>query len=119
VPMQPSQSQIDAMGGCADCQLEPVPPPDAAEESGPSVLVVDPTKTAWIVIELVESTGRPRSGESFSLVAPDGTPVEGTLDSKGKVRIEGLDPGPCKVSFPALGYQQEASATSSSAAPEP
>jgi hypothetical protein len=36
-------------------------------------------------------------------VLPDGqTLAEGTLDEKGFARVEGVDPGSCKVTFPNL-----------------
>lgn len=105
--MKIGSSQADAMGGCGDCAHGPVDGNAPAGEGGPSVVVADPAKLAWIVIELVDSTGRPRAGESFALVPPGGSPIEGTLDAKGKVRIEGIDPGTCTVSFPELGFQAE------------
>jgi hypothetical protein len=117
--MQLTQGQIDALGGCGECQFGPPPPAEAPAEGGSSVVVVDPTKAAWIVIELVESTGRARAGEPFSVTPPGGTPIEGSLDAKGKVRIEGLDPGQCSILFPALGYQQDAATSTSPPATDP
>lgn len=105
--MKISQSQADALGGCSECAHAPVEGGSSGGEGGPSVVVADPTKSAWIVIELIDSTGAPRAGEAFSVRPPGGSPIEGTLDPKGKVRIEGIDPGSCAVSFPQLGYQAE------------
>jgi len=40
------------------------------------------------------------SGEPFTVTLPNGQEVSGTLDAKGAVRLEGIDPGMCQVSFP-------------------
>jgi len=32
----------------------------------------------------------------------DGSIVEGTLDEKGFLRVEGIDPGTCQIVFPKL-----------------
>jgi type VI secretion system secreted protein VgrG len=40
-------------------------------------------------------------GEEYQVTLPDGTTVaSGTLDEKGKARVEGIDSGNCKVTFP-------------------
>jgi len=60
-------------------------------------------KKSWIEIELVDEAGQPVPGERYVVILPDGTTVaEGTLDEKGFARVEGIDPGTCKVSFPDL-----------------
>jgi hypothetical protein len=62
--------------------------------------VVDREKPSWVAIELADEAGKPMAGESFTVTLPNGQEVNGILDSKGTVRIEGIDPGTCKVSFP-------------------
>jgi len=60
-------------------------------------------KATWIEILLVDEAGAPVAGEPYQIVLPDGqTAAEGTLDEKGFVRIDGIDPGTCQVSFPQL-----------------
>ena len=55
----------------------------------------------WIEIELVDEDGAPVPGEEYEIKMPDGeTMASGTLDEKGKARIEGLDPGECEITFP-------------------
>ena len=40
-------------------------------------------------------------GEEYQIILPDGSTVaSGTLDAKGKARVEGIDSGTCKVTFP-------------------
>ncbi len=57
---------------------------------------------SWIAIELVDENNQAVAGEAYSIVMPDGTVAEGTLDEKGRARIDGTDPGSCKITFPNL-----------------
>lgn len=60
-------------------------------------------KKHWIEIELKDEAGRPVPGEAYKITLPDGTTVaDGTLDEKGHARVENVDPGNCKVTFPNL-----------------
>ncbi len=81
----------------------------AAEQAAAASPSHDPTseenkqKKGWIEIELVDETGKPVAGEKYRITLPDGvTLAEGTLDEKGKARVEGFDPGNCKVTFPEI-----------------
>lgn len=95
------EEHVKAVGGCAPCEFEPVPG-EVATEGGASVRVVDESKSAWIGIELVDRKGRAVPNEPYEVTLPDGRPVTGTLDRAGKVRIEGIDPGTCTVTFPRI-----------------
>ena len=60
-------------------------------------------KRDWIEIVLEDAQGRPSPGEPYVLTLPDGTTVAtGTLDEKGFARVEGIEPGTCKITFPNL-----------------
>ncbi len=59
-------------------------------------------KKHWVEIVLVDSDGKPVPSEPFRVTVPDGTVAEGTLDEKGYARVDGIDPGTCQVTFPAL-----------------
>jgi type VI secretion system secreted protein VgrG len=59
--------------------------------------------THWIEIKLVDTDNNPVPGEPYRIILPDGqTVAEGTLDEKGFARVDGIDPGTCKVTFPNL-----------------
>lgn len=94
--------QAEALGGCAPCQAAAPPKlgPQPQATGGPPVVVVDREKPSWVAIELADEAGRPMAGEPFAVTLPNGQEVSGILDPKGAVRIEGIDPGSCKVSFP-------------------
>ncbi|OPZ09559.1 MAG: Phage-related baseplate assembly protein [candidate division BRC1 bacterium ADurb.BinA292] len=57
-------------------------------------------KKSWIEIRLVDAKGKPVPGEAYELETSDGKTLVGTLDGKGRVRIEGIEPGTCMVCFP-------------------
>ncbi len=60
-------------------------------------------KKSWIEIVLVDEAGKPVAGEAYRITLPDGTTLaEGTLDEKGFARVDYIDPGSCKVTFPNL-----------------
>ena len=60
------------------------------------------TKKSWIEIELLDEADAPVPGEAYEITLPDGTVAKGTLDGKGFARVEGIEPGTCKVTFPNL-----------------
>lgn len=61
---------------------------------------------SFVEIELVDDDGNPVPGEPYEITMPDGTHVaKGTLDNKGFARVDGIDPGTCKVTFPRLDQE--------------
>jgi type VI secretion system secreted protein VgrG len=79
------------------------PAPGQSGQSGQSGQQGAEEKTHWIEITLVDEDGKPVPGEEYKVTLPDGSTVaSGTLDEKGKARVEGIDPGSCKVTFPNL-----------------
>jgi type VI secretion system secreted protein VgrG len=60
-------------------------------------------KISWIEIELLDQKGKPVPGEAYRVTLVDGaTLAEGTLNEKGRARVEHIDPGNCKITFPKL-----------------
>jgi hypothetical protein len=56
-------------------------------------------KKSWIEITLTQGE-KPVPGEAYRVELPDGSTKQGDLDANGFARIDGIDPGTCKVSFP-------------------
>ena len=59
-------------------------------------------KKHWIEIALVDAEGNPVAGESYKITTPDGAVHDGSLNAKGRARIDGIDAGTCKITFPKL-----------------
>jgi hypothetical protein len=66
------------------------------------VVTVDSTKQGFIGITLVDTDQRPVPGAAYELELPNGEKISGLLDGNGKVRVEGIDPGNCTVTFPEI-----------------
>lgn len=60
------------------------------------------TKTAWIEIEMVDEADQPVCGVKYEIKLPDDTVASGVLDNQGFARVDGVEPGTCKISFPDL-----------------
>ncbi len=75
---------------------KPFKPSEDTDEDGQK-------KKSWIELELVDQKKNPVPGEAYRITLPDGeTVAEGTLDEKGFARVEGIDSGICKITFPNL-----------------
>jgi len=74
----------------------------AREEAEAEAAAAQEEEATWLEIELLDDEGKPVPGEQYQVALPDGTIRAGRLDADGRARIEGLDPGTCKVSFPNL-----------------
>lgn len=57
----------------------------------------------WIEVKLVDEDGYPMRDVAYHLALPDGSVRLGKLDVTGRLRIDGIDSGACKLSFPELG----------------
>jgi hypothetical protein len=80
-------------GKYASEKTKPLKPPENKEEAE--------KRKSWIEIELLDDKKKPMAGEPYKVIMPDGkTAAEGTLDEKGHARVEGIEPGSCKVIFP-------------------
>ncbi len=48
----------------------------------------------------MDEDGHPVPDQSYAITVPGGKVVEGTLNAKGRARVNGIDPGTCKITFP-------------------
>jgi hypothetical protein len=58
--------------------------------------------TTYIGIKLTDEKGNAVVGEKYEVELPDGSVSKGTLGADGTAKIEGFEPGLCKVRFPNL-----------------
>lgn len=56
----------------------------------------------WIELELVGMDDKPVTGELYEIIVPDGRVYRGSTDQNGLGRVEGFEPGTCKIRFPNL-----------------
>ena len=68
--------------------------------SDPPARVLDLEKKHWVEIVLLDERNNPLPGEHYEITIPGGACVSGSLDSKGRARIEGIDSGTCRVTYP-------------------
>ncbi len=92
--------QAADLGGCLPCQSAASSKVRGQASPLPAVVTVDPKKADWIGIELKNQNGEPVPEEPFVIELAGGGKVTGKLDTLGKIRIEGIDPGNCRVTFP-------------------
>jgi type VI secretion system secreted protein VgrG len=59
-------------------------------------------ETTWIEIKLVDEDGNVVVGEQYEIELPDGSVSRGTLGGDGTGKVEGFEPGQCKVRFPNI-----------------
>jgi type VI secretion system secreted protein VgrG len=92
-----------------DVPFKPAPPPRYALSASPAVAVAAPLlqepappPTHYIEIKLLDMNGNPVPGERYRVTVPDGRVAEGTLDENGYARVEGFDPGQCRIEFPDM-----------------
>lgn len=92
VKAQQRQTQTGKYGSV---KTQPYKPPQTAAEKE--------TKKSWIEIEMVDEEDQPVPGEAYKITLPDGqTIAEGTLNDKGFTRVDGIEQGTCKITFPDL-----------------
>jgi hypothetical protein len=76
-------------------KVKPHKPPKTMEEKA--------KQNSWIGIRMVDEEDQPVPGEKYRITLADGeTVAEGTLDGKGAARVDGIEPGSCKITFPEL-----------------
>ncbi len=56
-------------------------------------------ETTWVEIDVVDREDRPVSGRRYRLKLTDGSVREGTLGDDGRIRVSGIDPGDCEITF--------------------
>ncbi len=89
-------------GGGGSNGKKPYKPRNDDDGDGSNSSSQEEKPTAWVAVKVVDEQGGPMAGLAYELELPDGCLARGTLDETGSVRLEGIDPGSCKVCFPSL-----------------
>lgn len=71
----------------------------------------DKKKRSWIEIVLVDRENNPVANESCNITLSDGTTRSATTDRSGKVRLQGIPQGICRVSFPNIDGREWSAST--------
>lgn len=78
------------------------PPVEAEAAPPPKQETRKEAALTWIEIELIGEDDKPIPWEKYRIKLPDGTVRDGALNDQGFARVDGIDPGTCEVTFPAL-----------------
>lgn len=57
----------------------------------------EPERPTWIEIAVIDANGEPITGRPYRLRLPDGSVRKGTLDARGMIRFDDVDPGDCTL----------------------
>ena len=71
----------------------------AARQAQRTQQPVAATEKTWIEVEVVDELGNPMANLKYALKLADGSERTGVLDSQGRVRASGIDPGQCTFSL--------------------
>jgi hypothetical protein len=80
-------------------------PVGAARQPATDEATPPPTRVrTWVSVSLVDDASPPQPVpfEPFRLTLPNGSIYDGELDEQGRARVDGIDPGTCKITFPRL-----------------
>ncbi len=102
-PISPAAPTAAIDAAEADSGATPEEGEDSSSSSKP--YRKDEAKTSWIEIELVDEEDQPVPGERYEITLPDGSVARGTLDQYGFARVDGIDPGNCRITFPRLDQE--------------
>ncbi|MEM1432645.1 MAG: hypothetical protein AAGG11_01170 [Pseudomonadota bacterium] len=89
-------------GNFGSTNVKPFVPPQAGAGAADSESAAEEPPEGWIEVEMVGEDGSPIAGERYEITVPDGRVASGTLDGNGFARVEGFEPGECKITFPDL-----------------
>jgi len=62
----------------------------------------EPCPLVWIEIKLEDEEGQPVPGERYRIEHKDGSVTEGVLGADGTARLDGIQRGDCKITFPEM-----------------
>ena len=94
------QTTVSSSSSSTQDQTTPLQDEQAAQAAQATAPAAD--EQHWIEIELLDDEGNPVADEMYFVELPDGSKLSGRTDGQGRARVDGVDPGTAKVSFPDL-----------------
>lgn len=85
--------------GSGNAKSDAAAPASSSKDKGSTA---DSTKTSWIEIQMNDRGGFGVANTRFRLETAAGKIIQGVTDGNGLARVEGIDPGNYKVTFPDL-----------------
>jgi phage baseplate assembly protein gpV len=105
-PNQPPEDRQRGSDGARDVRGGGgASPGSGARSGGAGTTRSDPLAeeaTTFFELSLVDHDEQPLAGQRYRVTTPDGSIRDGTLDGSGSLRIDGIEPGSCHVTFPDL-----------------
>ena len=102
------QASQDGVPFCEECAraaalaaaeeiVDPVPAPAALPPLEAELL---PVLLGWIEVQLLDEAGDPVPGEPWQIICADGSKHQGSTDARGRVRLDSIAPGVCRLTWP-------------------
>ena len=102
------QAAQDGVPFCEECAraaaraaaeeiVDPVPAPAALPPLEAELL---PVLLGWIEVQLLDEAGDPVPDERWQIVCADGSMHQGSTDARGRVRLDSIAPGVCRLTWP-------------------
>ena len=85
-----------AVRAVAEEVVDPVPAPAPLPPLEAELL---PVLLGWIEVQLLDEAGDPVPDERWQIVCADGSMHQGSTDARGRVRLEGIAPGICRLTW--------------------
>jgi len=82
--------------------VKPFKPADGDSDGDDKKGEEKPKKESWVEFALNDEENNPVSGLKYEVELPDGSVSKGTTGGDGKAKIEGFEPGKCKLTLPDL-----------------
>lgn len=102
------QAAEDGVPFCEEC-LAAARAAEAAEDPAPAPAPSPlppleeqllPALLGWVEVQLCDEAGDPVAGERWQILCADGELREGVTDAHGLLRLDGIAPGICRLSWP-------------------
>lgn len=95
----------------AEDETGETPEPGAGSATDTAVPTAESSELSFVEIKLLDDAGNPYGNTAYELETPSGETISGTLDDDGYARVDGIEPGECKLRFPGHSTVEPADAS--------